>query len=133
LSLTGELGNVTKVAAPQSEFETSVVVVVVVVEPALAGGWIVDRAQAAAWAVPPTVLNRMTSPSSATAKQSKGATISSTILFTTTLTLQRKTSAAPEVESNHFWPSKASDIWRVAQRSRQLALSAGQVKVINNR
>jgi hypothetical protein len=133
LLLTGELGNVAEAAAPQLEFETSVVVVVVVVEPALAGGWIFDRAQASAWAVPPTVLNRMTSPSSATAKQTNGATISSTILFTTTLTLQRKGSAAPEVESNHFWPSKASDIWREAQRSRQLAPSAGQVEVINNR
>jgi hypothetical protein len=133
LLLTGELGNVTEAAAPQFGFATSVGVVVVVVEPALAGGWIVDIAQAATWAVPPTVLNRMTSPSSAAAKQTKGATISSTILFTTTLTLQRKSSAAPEVESNHFWPSKASDIWREAQRSRQLALSAGQVEVINNR
>ena len=129
---TGELGNVTRAAAPQSGFETSVVVVVVVVEPALAGGWILDIAQTAAWAVPPTVLNRMTSPSRDTAKQTNGATISSTSLFTTTLTLQRKSSAALEVEWNHFWPFKASDIGRAAQRSRQLALSAGQVEVINN-
>lgn len=131
--LTGELGNVTEAAAPQFGFETRVVVVIVAVEPALAGGWIFDIAQAAAWAVPPTALNRMTSPSRATAKQTNGATISSTNLFTTTLTLQRKGPAAREVESHHFWPSKASEIWRVAQRSRHIALSAGQVEVINNR
>ena len=54
-------------------------------EPALAGDWTADRAQAAAWAVPPTVLNRMTNPRRANAKQTNGATTRSAILFTIVL------------------------------------------------
>ena len=69
-----------RAAAPQFAFEESVVVVVVtdaleevvlVVESA-------DNVQAVAWAVPPTVLNRMTRPRRAATNHARGAARKST-------------------------------------------------------
>jgi hypothetical protein len=56
---------------------------VVDVEPALVGDWPTEMTQAAAWAVPPTVLNSTTMPTTAKTKQTIGTATEHTIFFTT--------------------------------------------------
>jgi hypothetical protein len=86
--VTGDVGKVTGADAPQFEFSTAVVVVVAVVA-ALAGDWEVEIAHAATCVVPPTELNRMTSPSREIAKHISSPTMARTILFTTTPSYER--------------------------------------------
>jgi hypothetical protein len=88
---TGEVGKVAGAAAPQFAFEESVVVVVVadVVVVVVLVVEIADNVQAVAWAVPPTVLNRMTRPRRAATNNARGAARKSTF-FTVVPSLRAK-------------------------------------------
>jgi hypothetical protein len=73
------VGRVAVAAAPQFAFEEGVVVVVVV---DVFEDVSVDSVHAAAWAVPPTVANRMTRPSRATTNTARGTASRSATFFT---------------------------------------------------
>src|ERR1019366_2222632 len=73
-------------AAPQFEFEVGAVLVVVLVELVMDWAWWFATTQAATCVVPPTLLVRMTSPSSAIAKP-RDEVITRIAMFFTSLTI----------------------------------------------
>ena len=81
------MGNVAEAAAPQFEFDVGAVVVVVLFELVMDWAWWFANTQAATCVVPPTLLVRMTSPSSAIAKPRDEA-ITRIAMFFTSLTIQ---------------------------------------------
>src|ERR1035438_9398461 len=81
------MGNVAEAAAPQFEFDVGAVVVVVLFELVMDGAWWFATTQAATCVVPPMLLVRMTSPSSAIAKP-RDEVIIRIATFFTSLTLQ---------------------------------------------
>src|SRR5665213_4434696 len=113
LLTTGEVGNVAGAAAPQFAFEESVVVLVVVVADVLVAVALeverVDNEQAAAWAVPPTVLKRMTRPSRAATNNARGAARTSTV-FTTAPPLRAKGSESAAQAKGEESPAPRSRI-----------------------
>ena len=85
-------------AAPQSGFDTGAVVVVA--EPDGDGDWILDTAQEIVFAVPPTERIRTTSPNSEAAAHANSATMTKTILFTSTLNSHLMVQDAADLTEN---------------------------------
>jgi hypothetical protein len=93
--MTGEPGNVADADAPQAGFGAGAVMKVV--ESDFDGSWFVDIAQDMACEVPPTELNRTTSPSREAVEHIRSPTMARTILFTATPNSERMHATAMEL------------------------------------